>query len=126
MYRDTAVLEWTKANRVKQNLDKTEILLLQGGTSDRLGRMVSRLDGTLLQFRDQVHNLGVFVDPSLSWESQIAAMSRSPFNQLRLITQLRSYLDEDSLRTLMFPFLFLFYLSRVVLWDTNGSGIQIG
>ena len=63
--------------------------------------MVLRLDDTHLQFRDQVRKLGVLLDLSLSWESQIAAMSRSAFNQLRLITQCCPYLDKDSFRTLV-------------------------
>ena len=61
--------------------------------------MVPRLDGISLQFRDRVHHLGV-LDSALCWESQITAASRSAFNQLRLMAQLRPYLDEDSLKTL--------------------------
>ena len=61
--------------------------------------VVSRLDGAPLQCRGQAQNLGILLDPYLSWESQIAAVSRSAFNQLRLIVHLRPYLDEDSLRT---------------------------
>ena len=46
-------------------LDKTEILIL-GGPSDRLRGATFRLDGTALPFRDQVHNLGVLLDPAVS------------------------------------------------------------
>ena len=63
--------------------------------------MVPKLDDTLLQFRDQVRNFGILLDPALSQESHIAIVSRSTFNQIRLIAQLHPYLDEDSLRTLV-------------------------
>lgn len=41
----------------------------------------------------------VFFWTQLSWNSQIAAMSRSAFNQLRLIVQLGPYIVESLLRT---------------------------
>ena len=60
-----SVLEWTRATKLKLNLDKTE----------NLRGVVTRLDGTALPFRDQVCNLGVLLDLALSWESQIVAVS---------------------------------------------------
>ena len=64
-----AVLAWTRANRLRLNPDKTEILLL-GGTSNKYGGgMVPKLDDTPLQIRDQMHNLGAFLYPALSCES---------------------------------------------------------
>ena len=55
------VPKWTSANRLKLNLDKTEILFLES-TSEKLGRIIPKLDGVALPFRDQVHNMGVLLD----------------------------------------------------------------
>ena len=46
------------ATRLKLKREKTDILLLEG-TSNRLGGMISGLDGVPLQCRGQAHNLGV-------------------------------------------------------------------
>ena len=72
-----------------------EIILLRS-PSDRLGDILHRLDGVDVPLRDQVWNLGVLLDLALSWDSQMAAMSRSGFNQLKIIAQLHPYLDEGA------------------------------
>ena len=87
------VLERIRANRLKLSPDKMSILLL-GDPSDRLGGSLPRLEGIILSLGDQLWNLGVFLDPALSWDSQIADVSRLSFNQLRLFVQLQHYLDE--------------------------------
>ncbi|KAF7254669.1 Cytoplasmic tyrosine-protein kinase BMX [Varanus komodoensis] len=47
--------------------------------------------------RDKVRSLGVLLDPELSLEAQVTAVARSASFQLRLIHQLRPYLENDCL-----------------------------
>lgn len=54
------------------------------------GNFLPKVDGVTLHLRDQVQNLGVHGSSS-SWESDIVTVTRSVFNQLRLITQLCPY-----------------------------------
>lgn len=93
------VWEWSRATKSQMNLDKTGTLLLVISLN-RLGRITSKLD-SVLPFRDQVHNLGVLMDLSPSWGSQIAVMSRAAFNQMRCIAQFHPFLNKVSLRTLV-------------------------
>lgn len=86
------ILGWTKANRLKLNLDKMEILLL-GGPSESLGDSLPTLDWVTLTIRKQVRNLDVLLDPAPSCDSQIEAVSRLAFNQLRPNGQLCPYPD---------------------------------
>ncbi|KAF7246618.1 Mitochondrial tRNA-specific 2-thiouridylase 1 [Varanus komodoensis] len=46
-----------------------------------------------------VRSLGVLLDPELSLEAQVTAVARSAFLQLRLIHQLRLFLENDCLAT---------------------------
>ena len=55
-------------------------VILPEGLSHGLGDTLPRLDGVDLPLRDQVQNLGVILDLSVSWDSQVAAMSGSVFN----------------------------------------------
>ncbi|KAF7252366.1 hypothetical protein EYD10_01731 [Varanus komodoensis] len=48
---------------------------------------------------DKVRSLGVLLDPELSLEAQVTAVARNAFLQLRLINQLRPYLEYDCLAT---------------------------
>ncbi|KAF7235271.1 Vomeronasal type-2 receptor 1 [Varanus komodoensis] len=92
------VREWMRANKLKLNPDKTEVLLV-GGSGFGEGGFDLVLNGATLPLRDKVHSLGVLLDPELSLEAQVTAVARNAFLQLRLINQLRPYLEYDCLAT---------------------------
>ncbi|KAF7246415.1 Serine/threonine-protein kinase RIO3 [Varanus komodoensis] len=92
------VMGWMRANKLKLNPDKTEVLLV-GGSGFREGELNLVLNRVALPPRDKVRSLGVLLDPELSLEAQVTAAARSAFLQLRLIHQLRPYLECDCLAT---------------------------
>ncbi|KAF7252893.1 putative RNA-directed DNA polymerase from transposon BS [Varanus komodoensis] len=92
------VMGWMRANKLKLNPDKTEVLLV-GGSGFGEGELNLVLNGVALPLRDKVRSLGVLLDPELSLEAQVTAVARSAFLQLRLIHQLRPYLENDCLAT---------------------------
>ncbi|KAF7245344.1 hypothetical protein EYD10_08460 [Varanus komodoensis] len=92
------VREWMRANKLKLNPDKTEVLLV-GGSGFGEGGFDLVLNGATLPLRDKVRSLGVLLDPELSLEAQVTAVARNAFLQLRLINQLRPYLEYDCLAT---------------------------
>ncbi|KAF7254804.1 RNA-directed DNA polymerase from mobile element jockey [Varanus komodoensis] len=80
------------------NPDKTEVLLVgESGLGE--GELNLVLNGVALPLRDKVRSLGVLLDPELSLEAQVTAAARSAFLQLRLIHQLRPYLENVCLAT---------------------------
>uniref|UniRef100_A0A8D2Q9P6 Reverse transcriptase domain-containing protein n=1 Tax=Varanus komodoensis TaxID=61221 RepID=A0A8D2Q9P6_VARKO len=92
------VMEWMRANKLKLNPDKMEVLLI-GRSRFGEGELHLVLNGVALPLRDKVRSLGVLLDPELSLEAQVTAVARSAFLQLRLIHQLRPYLEYDCLAT---------------------------
>ncbi|KAF7248125.1 hypothetical protein EYD10_05844 [Varanus komodoensis] len=92
------VMGWMRANKLKLNPDKTEVLLV-GGSGFGVGDLDLVLNGVALPLKDRVCSLGVLLDPELSLEAQVTAVARSTFLQLRLIYQLRPYLENDCLAT---------------------------
>ncbi|KAF7253666.1 hypothetical protein EYD10_00580 [Varanus komodoensis] len=92
------VREWMRANKLKLNPDKTEVLLV-GGSGFGEGGFDLVLNGATLPLRDKVRSLGVLLDPELSLEAQVTAVARNAFLQLRLINQLCPYLEYDCLVT---------------------------
>ncbi|KAF7241901.1 putative RNA-directed DNA polymerase from transposon BS [Varanus komodoensis] len=92
------VREWMRANKLKLNPDKTEVLLV-GGSGFGEGGFDLVLNGATLPLRDKVRSLGVLLDPELSLEAQVTVVARNAFLQLRLINQLRPYLEYDCLAT---------------------------
>ncbi|KAF7235690.1 Anoctamin-2 [Varanus komodoensis] len=92
------VREWMRANKLKLNPDKMEVLLV-GGSGFGEGGFDLVLNGATLPLRDKVRSLGVLLDPELSLEAQVTAVARNAFLQLRLINQLCPYLEYDCLAT---------------------------
>ncbi|KAF7244472.1 VWFA and cache domain-containing protein 1 [Varanus komodoensis] len=92
------VREWMRANKLKLNPDKMEVLLV-GGSGFGEGGFDLVLNGATLPLRDKVRSLGVLLDPELSLEAQVTAVARNAFLQLRLINQLRPYLEYYCLAT---------------------------
>lgn len=80
-----SILISTKANRLR--LNKTSYPPPGARPWDRLGVSLSKLDGVPLVLGDRVCDLGIFLYPAFSLKSQIAALTKSTFNQVRLITQ---------------------------------------
>ncbi|KAF7240887.1 putative RNA-directed DNA polymerase from transposon BS [Varanus komodoensis] len=92
------VMGWMRANKLKLNPDKKEALLV-GGLGFGVGDLDLVLNEVALPLRDKVRSLGVLLDPELSLEAQVTAVARSTFLQLRLIHQLRPFLENDCLVT---------------------------
>ncbi|KAF7238921.1 Short transient receptor potential channel 4-associated protein, partial [Varanus komodoensis] len=92
------VMGWMRANKLKLNPDKTEVLLV-GGSGFGEGGFDLVLNGVALPLSNKVRSLGVLLDPELSLEAQVTAVVRTAFLQLRLIHQLRPYLEYDCLAT---------------------------
>ena len=79
----SSLMGWMRANKLKLNPGKMEALWVSGSQVWEVGPLLV-LDGVALLLKDQVHSLGVLLDPSLSLEAQVAmecllpALSGSP------------------------------------------------
>uniref|UniRef100_A0A803TNR7 Reverse transcriptase domain-containing protein n=1 Tax=Anolis carolinensis TaxID=28377 RepID=A0A803TNR7_ANOCA len=94
-----AVSDWMRANKLKLNPDKTEVLLVSRKAEQGIGRGL--LEGVALPLKTQVRSLGVLLDSSLSLEPQVSVVARGAFAQLRLVHQLRPYLGKSDLATVV-------------------------
>uniref|UniRef100_A0A803TU59 Reverse transcriptase domain-containing protein n=1 Tax=Anolis carolinensis TaxID=28377 RepID=A0A803TU59_ANOCA len=90
------VMGWMRANKLKLNPDKTEVLQVSRST-DRGTGWLPVLEGVALPLKAQVHSLGVLLDSSLSLDAQVLAVARRAFAQLKLVRQLRPYLENTGL-----------------------------
>ncbi|KAF7239551.1 Ceramide synthase 3 [Varanus komodoensis] len=64
------VMDWMRANKLKLNPDKTEVLLM-GDSNSWVGVLGLALDEVALPLKDRVHSLGVLLYPELSLEAQV-------------------------------------------------------
>uniref|UniRef100_A0A8C6XGB6 Reverse transcriptase domain-containing protein n=1 Tax=Naja naja TaxID=35670 RepID=A0A8C6XGB6_NAJNA len=94
-----AVRIWMDRNMLCLNPAKTEWLCIP--TSRSSLEIPSLVMGEeVLPPVDRARNLGVLLDSRLKLEEQVGAVARGAFAQVRLVRQLRPYLDRDALRTI--------------------------
>jgi len=82
---------WLKASRLRLNTSKTQVMWL--GPSQQLAKV--RVDkvpvlSSQVKVADAVRNLGVVVDSQLSMSTQVAAVCRGGYYQLRQLGPLRT------------------------------------
>ncbi|XP_058011152.1 uncharacterized protein LOC131184144 [Ahaetulla prasina] len=93
-----AVRVWMGRNRLKLNPAKTEWLWMPASRYSQLNLRLT-IGGESLAPMERVRNLGVLLDERLSLEEHLTAVSRRAFYQVRLVRQLRPFLDRDALCT---------------------------
>ena len=63
------------------------------------------LEGSDIKFANTVRNLGVCLDPTLSFQQQISSVCRTCYLELRRISAIRHHLSEDVTKKLLCAFL---------------------
>ena len=106
------VKAWMTNNQLQLNNDKTEMILIATKTvlnSDSVPQSIN-LEGSDIKFANTVRNLGVCLDPTLSFQQQISSVCRTCYLELGRITAIRHYLSEDVTKKTL---LCAFVLSRL-------------
>uniref|UniRef100_A0A8C6X316 Tripartite motif containing 25 n=1 Tax=Naja naja TaxID=35670 RepID=A0A8C6X316_NAJNA len=93
-----AVQIWMSGNMLRLNPAKTEWLCIPASRPSQEYPSLA-IGGEVLPPVDRARNLGVLLDVRLRLEEQVGAVARGAFAQLRLVRQLRPFLDRDALRT---------------------------
>ena len=84
-------------DQLRLNNNKTEIILIATKTvlsSDTVPQSIN-LEGSDIKFSNTVRNLGVCLDPTLSFQQQISSVCRICYLELRRISAIPHYLSED-------------------------------
>ena len=88
------------------NNDKTEMILIAPKTVlnfDSVPQSIN-LEGPDIKFANTVRNLGVCLDPTLSFQQQISSVCRTCYLELRRISAIRHHLSEDVTKKLLCAF----------------------
>ena len=80
------------------------------------------LEGSDIKFSNTVRNLGVCLDPTLSFQQQISSVCRICYLELRRISAIRRYLSEDVTKKLLCAFV----LSRLYYCNSLSAGCPFG
>uniref|UniRef100_A0A674E7E7 Reverse transcriptase domain-containing protein n=1 Tax=Salmo trutta TaxID=8032 RepID=A0A674E7E7_SALTR len=99
------IKKWMAANVLLLNSDKTEMLVLGPKKQrDLLLNLTINLDGCTVVSNKTVKDLGVALDPDLSFEEHIKTVSRTAFFHLRNIAKIRNFLSKNDAEKLIHAF----------------------
>ena len=95
---------WMRANKLKLNSDKSELLIISSKYRPRPTLDSITIGEYCVQSSSSARNLGVIVDKSLSMEDHVNSVCKSAFFHIRRIAKIRNYLSEESAATLVHAF----------------------
>ena len=93
---------WMTSNLLKLNTSKTELVVVASkALLQRVGELLLDVDGCTISPSTEVHNLGVILDSTLSFQLHIKSIIKSAFYHLRNISRLWPSLFEPVAETLI-------------------------
>ena len=96
------ILAWVHDNMLKQNADKTEVIVF---TSERNAGLVNDISVTVgvsdIKPSSCVRNLGAWLDSRMDIERHVNSVCKSCFEQIQQICDIRKYLTMDATKSLV-------------------------
>ena len=97
---------WMKANKLKLNGDKTELLVLSSKYQPHPPPLESiRVNDSIVHQSSVVRNLGVWFDASMFMQEHITRVVQASYLSIRNIYRIRAVLTPDSLKTVVHAFI---------------------
>ena len=94
---------WMSANMLKANNDKTEVILF--ATKNQMSKLPTQLSvkfcGIENKCMDEVLNLGVKMDATMSMHRQVNSITSTCYYHIRKISKVRKFLTVDAARSLI-------------------------
>ena len=102
------ITNWLKANKLMINVKKSNLIVFKVGNSQSAGETINiYIENQILEPKDTAKYLGVYIyiDKCLSWDRHIEHINSKLNTGIGILRKLRSYLQQDSLRTTYNSFL---------------------
>ena len=93
---------WFSLNSLKMNANKTSLILL--GTRNSLAKtehFVIKVNDATIRPENQIKMLGVFLDPTLTWEPHVSHIVRRTYSILISLYKIRHHMSPEILKILV-------------------------
>ena len=111
------ITNWLKANKLMINVKKSNLIVFKVGNSQSAGETINiYIENQILEPKDTAKYLGVYIDKRLSWDRHIEHINSKLNRGIGILRKLRSYLQQDSLRTIYNSFSKLYIEYGTPVW----------
>ena len=119
------VYQWFCANKLSLNASKTQYMVIQPGRINRHNLDNHRLviNGVTLKQTNKCKFLGISIDESLTWKSQICNINNKISRALFTLKQLKFSLPRESLLTLYYSLIHPHLIYGILAWGNAASAV---
>ena len=116
------ISQWFKANTLSINIRKTKFTLFhknfsKHGIPVKLPALI--VGSTNIERTSSVKFLGVMLDEHISWTDHIRTVENKIAKNIGLLYRVSQFLNEDSLKTVYFPYIHSFLNYANVAWGST-------
>ena len=108
--------DWLKSNRLSLNISKTHYMVFNPKTRIPCQDIKLFINGRKLEEVKECKFLGVILDNKLSWKSHCSYIARKISKPIGIISKAKMYLEQDSLKTLYYSFVYPYLLYSNITW----------
>ena len=115
-----AISEWLQVNRLSLNVKKTHYMLFSS-TKIMSTNAELKIEGEAISEVTKTKFLGVIIDNRLNWQHHISNISCKIAKGIGVIIKLRKFLNNESLRSLYFAFIYPYLMDCNHIWGNACS-----
>ena len=115
-----AIAEWLKVNRLSLNVKKTHYMVFSN-TKVKSDNAELKIEGETISEVSKTKFLGVIIDNRLNWQHHINYISCKVAKGIGIILKIRKVLDNESLRSLYYAFIYPYMMYCNHVWENACS-----
>ena len=111
--------EWTKANRLSLNTDKTFYSLVSNNRFDLNFEVNISIGGKAIERKDKIMFLGVLLDENLKFNHHLSYVCSKVSKSIGILYKLKKHVPPSTLRSLYFAFVYPYLLYSNLVWGST-------
>ena len=84
---NNAILDWSKKNKTVLNQDKSNYMVISRSVDKFSTRL--HIDGAILERKEEICHLGVWINTSLCWEKHISEICKRAYPRVKMLSKLK-------------------------------------
>ena len=113
------VLEWTKANKITVNPQKSSVLIISPKITNPTPDIEVFFNNVLVSINESVRYLGITIDARLNFDKHIDILTKKISRSVGILSKLRQILPTTALRNLYYSMVHSQLLYGIAIWGNT-------